>query len=77
MAIFVSKSQFKAQALEYFRKIQNTGEQLIITERGQPVLKIVPYLEDQAEIMKLLRNSVLKYKDPFEPVGEDDWEALQ
>lgn len=24
-----------------------------------------------------LRGSVLRYDDPFEPVAEDDWEALQ
>jgi antitoxin (DNA-binding transcriptional repressor) of toxin-antitoxin stability system len=77
MAIFVSKSRFKSQALEYFRKIQTTGEELIITDRKQPVVKMVPYVEDHTEVMKLLRNSVLEYKDPLAPVGIEDWEVLQ
>ena len=46
MEVWVSKSEFKARALEYFRRVERTGEPLIITDRGRPVLKIVPYLED-------------------------------
>ncbi len=38
----VSKSQFKPKALEFFREIEKTGKPLIITDRGKPVLKIVP-----------------------------------
>ena len=73
----VSKSQFKPKALEYFREIEKTGKSLIITDRGKPVLKIVPYSEDPAESLRLLRNSVVKYQDPLEPVGLDDWESLK
>jgi len=76
MASTISKSRFKAQALEYFRKVQDTGEEVIITDRGQPVLKIVPYLESPTDALKKLRNSVIRYKYPLEPVGLEDWEAL-
>ena len=72
----VSKSQFKPKALEFFREIEKSGKSLIITDRGKPVLKIVPYSEDPAESLRLLRNSVVKYQDPLEPVGLDDWESL-
>ncbi len=73
----VSKSQFKPKALEFFREIEKTGKSLIITDRGKPVLKIVPYSRDQAEFLRLLRNSVVKYQDPLEPVGLDNWESLK
>ena len=73
----VSKSQFKPKALEFFREIEKSGKSLIITDRGKPVLKIVPYSEDPAESLRLLRNSVVKYQDPLEPVGLDDWESLK
>ncbi len=65
----VSKSQFKPRALEFFREIEKTGKSLTITDRGRPVLRIIPYSEDPAESLKLLRNSVIKYQDPLEPVG--------
>lgn len=73
----VSKSQFKPHSLEYFRRIEQTGEELIITDHGRPVLKVVPYVADPVTPFKGLRNTVLKYDDPLEPVGSGDWEALK
>ena len=73
----VSKSRFKPKALEYFRKVQESGKPLIITDRGKPVLKILPYSEDPQDIMKTLRNTVVRYEEPTEPVGVEDWEALK
>jgi len=72
----VSKSQFKPHALEYFRKIEQTGEELIITDRGRPVLKVSPYSEDPDQVLRELRDTLLTYEDPTEPVGREDWEAL-
>jgi antitoxin (DNA-binding transcriptional repressor) of toxin-antitoxin stability system len=73
----VSKSQFKPHSLEYFRKIEQSGEELVITDHGHPVLKIVPYVEDPEECFQGLRNTVLKYEGPLEPVGMEDWEGLK
>ena len=73
----VSKSRFKPKALHYFRDIQESGRELIITDHGKPVLKIVPYHEDTQVVLKELKNSVKRYDDPTEPVAPDDWEALQ
>lgn len=77
MENMISKSKFKPRALYYFREVEKTGKELIICDRGKPVLKIVPYAENPEETMKSLRNTVLKYKDPTEPVGLEDWEALK
>ncbi len=33
----VSKSKFKAQALEYFREVERSGREMIVTDRGRPV----------------------------------------
>ena len=72
----VSKSRFKPRALEYFRQVEQSGRPLIITDRGKPVLRVVPFSEDPEEILKDLRHSLVKYEDPTKPVGESDWEAL-
>ena len=71
----VSKSRFKSRALEYFRQVESSRKPLIITDRGKPVLKVVPFSEDPEEILQKLRGSAVKYKDPTKPVGESDWEA--
>ena len=73
----ISKSGFKSRALEYFRQVEKSRKPLIITDRGKPVLKLVPFSEDPEEILKELRGSVMKYQDPTAPVGESDWEALR
>jgi len=73
----VSKSQFKPRSLEYFRQIEQTGEELVITDHGRPVLKVIPYVADPEECFRGLRHTVLKYEDPMEPVGEGEWEALK
>ena len=72
----VSKSQFKPHSLEYLRRIEQTGEELIITDHGRPVLKVSPYVDDPEARFRGLRNTVLRYDDPTGPVGLDDWEAL-
>ena len=72
----ISKSKFKPKSLEYFRKVQETGEPIIITDHGKPVLKIVPYAPSPDELLHVLRGSVLSYEDPLEPVGDEDWDML-
>ena len=73
----VSKSRLKAKALEYFRRVQETGRELIVTDRGKPVLKIVPYRGKAREVRRALKGSVLRYDKPTEPVGVEDWESLK
>ena len=77
MVKMISKSQFKPRALQYFREIEKTGKELIISDRGKPVLKIVPYKENPEDALKALRNTVVEYEDPTEPVGLEDWDALK
>ena len=67
MATTVSKSRFKAHALELFRQVERTGKPITITDRGKPVLRLVPYREDP--------QAVVKYRAPTKPVGEDEWES--
>ena len=73
----VSKSSFKGRASKYLQQVESTGRELVITDRGKPVLKISPYSRDPGEALKSLRSSVLRYDDPMEPVGLEDWEALE
>jgi len=73
----VSKSKFKPHALQYFREVEQTGRALVITDRGKPVLKILPYSEKPGNALRMLRNSVIKYENPTDPVGLNDWESLK
>lgn len=75
MAQAVSKGEFKAKALEYFREVERTGEPLIVTDHGRPVVEIRPYHGNEKDPLAVLKGSVLKYRNPTLPVGEKDWEA--
>jgi prevent-host-death family protein len=73
----ISKSRFKSRALQYFREVEKSGKPLTITDRGRPVLKVIPYTEDPRGLLEELRHTVVKYEKPTEPVGLADWEALK
>lgn len=73
----VSKSAFKARALEYFREVQRTGRDLVITDNGKPVVKVVAYAYDPSAALASLRGSVLRFDAPTEPVATEDWDALR
>jgi prevent-host-death family protein len=72
----VSKSRFKAKALEYFREVEGGGGEIVITDHGRPVLKLVRYRLDADSADSSLRDTVLRYDDPTLPVAEEDWESL-
>lgn len=73
----ISKSRFKSRALEHLRDVERTGKELVITDRGTPVVKVVPYERDPTARLESLRGTVLRYREPTKPVGERDWKALR
>lgn len=73
----ISKSQLKPRILNIFRHIEKTGEEYIVTDHGKPVLKISRYVQNPDEALSELRDSILKFNDPTEPVGLDDWDMIK
>lgn len=70
----VSKSEFKAKALEYFRQIESTRTSVVITDHGKPVLEVRPYRDVKRNPLELLHGTVVAYDNPTEPVSVD-WET--
>ncbi|UFS69031.1 hypothetical protein LPW11_14135 [Geomonas sp. RF6] len=70
----VSKLKFWSRSLNYFRLVEQTGEEVVITDRGRPVLKVVPYVADMEDLFRGLRNTVVKYEAPLEPVELEEWD---
>lgn len=71
----VSKSEFKARALEHLRLIEASGEGLIVTDHGKPTLEIRPYRSREAQSLDILRGSVMRYDNPLDPIAKEDWET--
>ncbi len=72
----ISKSEFKAKALEFLRQVEVSGKSVVITDRGRPTVEIRRYRGDNRKPLEILKGSVIGFKDPLEPVATDDWEAL-
>jgi len=70
----VSKSQFKAHALEIMRDVEHSGEAVVITARGKPTLIVKQFTENKTPPLQKLKGAVVSYDSPFCPISEDDWE---
>jgi prevent-host-death family protein len=70
----VSKSALKAKMLEYFRKVEETGQELIVTDNNEPVLRIVPIRKrvPSSTLFADVRGRVAYHEDPTAPTT-DEW----
>lgn len=73
----ISKSKLKATMLEVFRELETTGGELIVTEHGRPVLKIVPIRLKRTvqEIFGDVQGQAIYHEDPDTPTI-DEWSEV-
>ena len=71
----VSKSELKAKMLEYFRRVEESGEDLVVTSHGKPVARVVPYAprRDISDVFADLRGKIVYHGDVLAPTT-DEWE---
>ena len=66
----LSAAEFKTRCLRILKEMNRDGGAVTITNRGRPVavLSTVPASEQtHSGFIGLLRTTVVKYEDPFEP----------
>lgn len=74
METHVSKGVFKAKALEIMRGVEETGDEVVITNHGKPCLVVKPF-KGESNPLQQLKGSVISYENPTDPVaGDDEWE---
>ena len=74
MTKYVGAAEFKAKCLKLIDEMQADGEPITITKRGKPVATMSVIKEEKQPLKPLfgmLKGSVLKYEDPFEPAPSD------
>lgn len=61
----ISKSKLKAQMLRIFRELEDSGEELIVTDRGRPVLRIQPVSKKKTvdDVFGAIRGGVIYHED--------------
>ena len=69
----ISKSKLKAKMLEIFRRIEADGEELIVTDHGKPVLRIVPIREKDSvdELFAEFQGRITYHEDPDTPTTSE------
>ena len=65
----VSKSVLKAKMLEYFRQVEERGEELVVTDNNVAVIRILPIRKRQTadEVFANLRGRVVYHEDVMTP----------
>jgi len=74
----MSKSELKANMFKIFREIEVNNEELTVTDRGVPVLKIVPIGKKKSidELFGPYRGQIIFYEDPNTPTI-DEWDEVK
>jgi antitoxin (DNA-binding transcriptional repressor) of toxin-antitoxin stability system len=78
MEKYISKSKLKAKMLEIFRYIEESGEEITVTDRGKPVLKIVP-LKKGLSVKEAFGpyQSKVRYHEDLNTPTLAEWEDLE
>jgi prevent-host-death family protein len=63
---------FKARCLAVMKQVQATGEPVIVTKRGAPVVKVVPVKPEKGDIFGYMKGKAKIIGDIESPVP--DWE---
>ncbi|MDZ7959405.1 MAG: type II toxin-antitoxin system Phd/YefM family antitoxin [Aulosira sp. DedQUE10] len=73
----ISKSKLKAQLLEFLRLVESEGEEIVVTDRGKPVVKISKYAQTLSteELFEEMRGKVKYFEDLTTPTTEE-WAEL-
>jgi len=71
-------SEFKARCLQLLDQVKETGEEYIITKRGEPMAKLGPVEGKATRPLRGLHKGLVEVKgDIVDVTFEDDWEVLK
>ena len=71
-------SAFKAQCLKVMDRVRATGEPVVVTKRGKPVVKVVPAKPEKDDLFGFMKGEFEIVGDVISPVVPlEDWESLK
>ena len=74
----IGAAQFKATCPRVIKQMNQDREPVVVTKHGRPVAVLSPVPPDPEGplVVGVMRGSVLRYDDPFEPAADPaDWSA--
>jgi antitoxin (DNA-binding transcriptional repressor) of toxin-antitoxin stability system len=77
MILTISKSKLKAKMLEIFRQLEASGDELIVTDQGKPVLKIIP-IRQKSSVKELFAESQgqVTYQEDINTPSLQEWDEV-
>ena len=74
----LSVSEFKSKSLGLLEEVSRTGESIIVTKRGKPIAKVIPFAEAGDKlVLGKLRGTVTEELDIITPFGARLWKAAE
>lgn len=71
-------SEFKAKCLALMDHVARTGETIVVTKNGKPIVELVPHRAPKVKSLIGLHAGQTKILgDIISPIGTEDWEALK
>lgn len=72
--IQISAAEFKTKCLKLMDLAEQKHETIVITKRGTPIAKLIPYEEQETRLFGFLKGSVVIKGDIIESLDEA-WDA--
>ena len=76
MPRIVKAGEFKAKCLRLMDEVAATGEPVIVTKRGKPVVQLVPAVKKPRTLRGFLKGSIEVTGDIISPI-DVEWDALK
>jgi prevent-host-death family protein len=74
----IPAGKFKTRCLAVMDEVQATGEAVVVTKHGKPVVKVVPAEATDDDIFGYMAGKVKIVGDILEPAAAlDEWDALK
>ena len=70
----IAAGEFKAKCLQLMDDVQRSGQQLVITKRGKPIARLVPYEQEPPLLFGYMKDSVGINGDIISSL-DVEWEA--
>jgi antitoxin (DNA-binding transcriptional repressor) of toxin-antitoxin stability system len=72
----VGAAEFKVHCLRIIAEAERTGETIIITKRGKPIMELKPIQpKERKPLFGLLRHPEYRFSDPDAPAYDQPWNA--
>jgi len=76
MARIIKASEFKAKCLALIDEVASTGDPIVVTKNGKPLVELVPHRAPERSPLGIWKGKVIIKGDIISPI-ETEWDALK